>query len=945
MTPTRARAILVFVILAAACYAVASLFWADTAEPPGPIQGPDAETKSPTAESSEDDGAAQATATPERTTPIATSWRRDRRFQRGLSGVKGRVVDGEDRPVPRVRVRLRRNDWDTGLILQTDFAPLQVPEGHTDDEGRFEVRGAWPAGHMSVEFVDERKMLQLRRLRGPLQPGEVRDLGEIPWARGAELRGRVVDARGEPLDDVRVRAVFGSFVHDETVGRFEQGGIMASRQTVPARRSAPEYVRTTRTEFDGGFRFEGLPLGQWHLTVHEQDELELARWTGNVNESRVDAGELRAARRVLRGRILDALQEPVPGAEIAVSFPQPTPPSLQARLENDPAFAARWRNVRISRIGTPAGADGTFRLVGAFEDRVTLAARRPGHAWTTFYALPIDEEHELRLTEGHALTITVLDELGNPVEGVVPAMGPSVASVLPFLGAPQNATVPDLEFDMSKRATSTGPGVWVVPELPPGPYWVGAHAAHRAGFTTVRLPADTAAEVRLSPNRSFTVRVIGPNAKPLPNCVVTTTPQTIHTPGAWRCHGTTDGRGEVQAFGIMEETCFVRVRHPLLGDAEAVHTLDGTEREVELRLHGFGRLAARVTKDGAPLTHEDCPIILVRVDGSGHGGPGAFVDADGRFHSRQLPAGEYRLEIARVRADRERWHIRPTVQIFSGKLTEQDFELVPVEGEDPRGLATLEGTVIANGEPMNDVHVGVSTGHTTRVEAPVVDGKYRLDRVPTGTRIIYVWKKLGEGRHRSIGRQKRRLANGEIVRLDFDLKTATLTGRIEADMTDYSRFVITVEPKGTDRWSARFFAAAPDGTFRAENVPFGTYQIHARDNDAALLSEKRELTIDRVDPPPVEFSIERLPEVNWRLPDEIVNQFTGSRIFAFYRGPSNGMMVFDHAKQQFHARNLRPGSYKVEVVCSPPRATFDSVGPVVVLGNVTNDVTLELKRR
>jgi len=117
--------------------------------------------------------------------------------------IRGRVIRGDGRPLPRAQVRLER--------LDVPMRPLPVA---TDEDGVYEI-GDLPAGRFRVTAMKTGFIATAfgqRQLTEPGEPiavraSEVREHVDITLDRASAVLGRIVDENGEPVEGAIVRVL------------------------------------------------------------------------------------------------------------------------------------------------------------------------------------------------------------------------------------------------------------------------------------------------------------------------------------------------------------------------------------------------------------------------------------------------------------------------------------------------------------------------------------------------------------------------------------------------------------------------------------------------------------------------------------------------------------------------------------------------------------------
>src|SRR5690606_32795881 len=93
----------------------------------------------------------------------------------------------------------------SALIARYGQSDWEDPEPTlTGADGRFEIAFVPPPPYQHSLDVQAPGRVPRTARWGPFRPGQVEDLGDIRLQRGHEVRGRVVDEAGVPLERVSI---------------------------------------------------------------------------------------------------------------------------------------------------------------------------------------------------------------------------------------------------------------------------------------------------------------------------------------------------------------------------------------------------------------------------------------------------------------------------------------------------------------------------------------------------------------------------------------------------------------------------------------------------------------------------------------------------------------------------------------------------------------------
>jgi beta-lactamase regulating signal transducer with metallopeptidase domain len=349
---------------------------------------------------------------------------------RGLDA-RGRVVNEQDQPIADATVWLGGRDT------------VERQETNTDADGRFTFRNV----------KEERTLFSvLARSYAPAnQHQKVQaDMPDVVFrlAPGAVVRGRVENARGEPLAGARVQ-----LEGNGNVGRTYEFG--------------------TRTDDDGRFEWDGAPkeVMQFYLYAPGYEQ----KRNHSIPPDQDNVIVLRKNRRLM-GRVVDAES----GA-----------PLTQFRLAVGRAYEGAIEQFYPDHPGLTdyTAADGRFELELNEEQTNAIQAEAEDHAGTT-QLLPLAEDDvvnvTVRLKPSSGLRARVVDAAGRPVGGVsVTVTGGAVDARSMHRAAEFKAGRFSVQWREGVVKTADD-GTFSLPS-PPLDGWV--HAANETGFASLPLAA------------------------------------------------------------------------------------------------------------------------------------------------------------------------------------------------------------------------------------------------------------------------------------------------------------------------------------------------------------------------------------------------------------------------------------------------------------------------
>ena len=339
------------------------------------------------------------------------------------STLSGIVVNQLSEPLPNARVSINQQ-MGSGSGGMMNFNPSRMMKNvQTDEDGRFEMEslgsGKWNLVAASKGYIDhERKGIEL-------EPGVDPPEQRIVMQKGATLSGTVLGADGSPLAGVNIERV------------------IAQRNMFDVSRANR---RVARTDGDGSYTLEGLPLGKASFSAKHSSHQDSVR-DANIQEgdNRLDFSLDRGL--TISGSVVDPTGLPVEGA----------------RVKAGQAGAGFAIMMASGGGGGPRPAltdtDGNFTLDGLKNGSYTVSASKDGFAeGEAEIPVRLDGNDEsgvlIRLTTGAAITGVIsgleFDELS---QVQIMVMQP---------GAGTSPLMAQVNYEGEYRLDNVGAGDWMV---------------------------------------------------------------------------------------------------------------------------------------------------------------------------------------------------------------------------------------------------------------------------------------------------------------------------------------------------------------------------------------------------------------------------------------------------------------------------------------------------
>lgn len=798
-------------------------------------------------------------------------------YRAALGALIGRIVEHDGSPKADMKVDLvgcnplELFPAQDVSRFSDDVPALNVEAGstRTDADGRFRLDAVDPRGFylLAVDRAGARATA-VPVLALP-QAGETVDLGDIRLGAFCTLRGIIVDERGEPLADARVRAsgdVGEAFPFG--LAKLRPGCALTGQLPPEAKEMFPGIdgwpvldvpaialrlwelipIPETRTAKDGSFKLDGVALGRVWIAVDQPGFVQLVR--GPIPTAAGGDKDI-GKQTMLRGdelpiAVIDGADEPVAGAEVLVAELLPIYPA---------------------GLAVPIGvtdANGTILATGLTQGRHVVAVRpKDASRWIVSEVVyPGVDEPVIRVEETFALRARILAKDGTQPSGAKLAVIPeSPLAEVPFL---------DAKVNLKGRTTKLDDGRIEVRGLSPGSYHVLAVADGLAvGRTKTRIDKGLAeVELVLEPEFSATIRVVTEKAgAPIEYALATVaTPneekmlELFQPPTISR---RTDANGVAFLPHLAEGKQRVRVFHPFYAIEEFEMVVPGPP--IEVRLKAGGTLRGHVTQNGEPITKshmvvafpssenatilprltltddrgdftithlEEGPHKVVATEkplegmgGQGMGGPMIGMTTTARTTPVDDDEGEGGGVRVNIGGDPGFDDGPPEVEVLIREGEETWVDLDTKRAAYSGKTARVSGVVLVNGAPRADMHVEArgarGGGDQARTDA---QGRFDLAAVPAGDATIAA--RSGNDASAAFAVLPLQLTQGETREVQLVIETGSLTGRVRAASNGNAIGFANVSLMGGDATIPA--ATEQDGSFAFQDVPQGDYLVRVQ---------------------------------------------------------------------------------------------------------------------
>ena len=727
---------------------------------------------------------------------------------------------------------------------------------HTDDEGRFLIKGLHSRAIIVLGFGAGTDKVAFRIVDRVPAPGERLDLGLIELlARGA-VSGTVVDSKGAPLVDQRVRvADLPTMMIQVGLAGFDPAGLLLIKDgPKPSVFPLPAWIKRldarlpfaeARTDANGKFDVKGVRPGQNTVIILPPVGVPLARRvvvragkTSKMRTIKIKPGQS------LRGRVVDSDGEPVSGVNMTAGDVKGFVP--------------------VSFLKKPVTTDeeGKFAVKGLGKNKVWLVLQREaGASWESYGQHRAGDDVEIVLPKTYQGLIRVVDHTRRPVTNVDfdLMLADEAAMMLP--GFQQHLPV---KKHISKVLET--PGTWKVEALPAGKYLVLARAKKMASFAdTLELKAGEPAvlEIMLKPAASLRFKVENREGRGVAAARVYWSmrrsrsatkylpkDRAARMPGLPVLLGKTNAKGILDCDAIDVDAKSFFVRHPAYALGFAKGRGPSAEEEIVFVLRRGGHVEGHVVEGGTPIkepkTLSLAPTWRLSQKFEGALMPRFTVTTpDGRFMFKNVDPGKWRLmnfpDIGNIGSSSSIMDFftkmeggrfgRHTiaVEVREDQTENVIFELKPVVKN--QGTSSIQGSVNIDGLPAAGLEVGTWSARFRRVKTDEL-GQFRFDGMKEGSHNIWV-------RRMDLTRMNRdrlwngtvKVAKGETATLAIDILTTTL--RVE--VIDHGGEVLPAVMlrlsgaqtsrnglSGTSKYAALTDAA---GIAEFQKIATGSYQV------------------------------------------------------------------------------------------------------------------------
>lgn len=774
----------------------------ESAESRGPTKPSDSSTEHFRIEQKYEEAETPATTAPN----VPGSERVEVRPAPTLGAIIGRVVDDRTDPIEGARISWNGGDPPRDLSTTSDSAGAFRIEGvPIDVEGR--LRGSAisdPDAPIFFGFDSPR-----------LIDSTPADAGTLVFARPVRIRGRVLDDAGDPIP--------GAFVR-------------------PADHRSEPWVESDE---EGRFEFASEEFGEPKLLAAEANgfvsALREEQWLDFAVGARIDGVELRLVRSEPRkGRVIDAMGEPVEGASIFVFGPSK---EFITTRDFDPGSVVVGRAI--------SDGDGRFEVPYALGHTKRVRAHHPYYALTE---VDCDvDELELRLKPLPFLRLRLLDAATGLLVDT-----PRIRVELSFhyaMGLGQSEVLDrhtSLEGDTwrvtSRREPADGPQARNSVRVAVNGFvstYQSLHAKQFAG-DTITLALERGNEVSGSVRHA--------DGAPASHATIWVRDE-LEEASSPRVLDSADDAGRFVLSELPKTivSLFAETRYEITSSPTRVDLREppATAPTIELVFPALGTLEGTVTRGGAPLATP----VEIRAKIASDIVVLASTDALGRFRAEHVPPSDYDVFAASQ-------HLLPQhlesvrihrVRLEGGRSSRLDLDLVDDGMGFVTGYATIDGRAAIGSTIDAFYEDGQADGPRVEINAsgrfefpPLVPGEYTLSLTSVGAT-------------EAIDSRRVRVERAEARDIEFSVRTGSLRGQLRDGTTQLPlrdvalRRSTNIElfrvmrkldasvPEEVE--TSKEVLPSPDGSFAFERLAVGEYVVWVDTDDAHYCDDQRRVVV------------------------------------------------------------------------------------------------------
>lgn len=850
----------------------------------------------------------------------------------GEGAVIGRIVEVDGKIVPDFPIEVYGSDarmplpsmqnWFDEKSFDVDFCAAKTK---TDSEGKFKILGLKSRAFYMLGLGIGGNRPQMRFLDHVPNAGETVDLGDIPLEAYAIFTGRVLDFTGEPVAGARIRASnLPGFAFSMGLAEMRTDGVFClNRQGEKQVFTAPNWIKplidkfplpSTRSDAQGRFRLEGVPLGQAILLVDTKDRPTLQHGptpTGKGGEK--DLGDLRLEEgEELEGIVLGSDGKPIAGAEI---------------------FAGAKLVFGDGALLRPAGKSdekGHFTAKG-FRSVSSYAAARldsisPWGVSELFS--PGGEEVTIQIPTGFDLQVFFKAFDGKAIANPELVLKSSIAvKEFPLWSPP---------ISLSGRLNRETDGSLRIKRLPPGEYLVLARAPGYAMSTqNVEVKEESLSiEISLAQSMSSKIRVVEKYKQiPIEGATVIVRPAESRQWTVPITESTTNSNGECIVEGLGPGSYFFEASHPFFGSSAIPANMPNESLNIEL--DAAGAIEGRIHVAGQKPESPRMIFLEARGERTGFVFPRfSSTDLDGRYRVENLDPGEYRIQVqaASLTASSFDWfqqmqqgpQKRVKTQIEAGKTTTLDIDLSNDAVEGPSGRLT--GRVTLNGRAGANLTASVWR-EGRKVVTTDASGYFDLGQLKAGSNWITISLPTTDGQYEpsQLGSRSVEVKAGETVDTEWSFTTGIVKGRVlkSSDRSAGAFFVVSASVQSGEQKNSNhgWLRANADqyGDFVFDPAPAGKWSVFVQQAGFATPNVQFELA-EGEQKTSVEVLLESSVPCHGKLElPSNVSKIQGLWLNFYPKGVSNtrrrgsGWARVNPETLEFACDTLGPGEYQVDL--------------------------------